>query len=193
MRRWITIAMEDWRTTWRRRLLAWKVRAQNPGLNADPTVIWDYPFAHPECIEIEATAHVLQHVEILVYPTSPRSDVPGKLRLLDGAIISRGADVRAAGGTVTIGRNSCIAQHCVVVAANHLPSRDGHLIARWDEVRTGVELGDNVWVGALSVLLPGTRIGHNAIVAAGSVVRGEIPDGELWGGVPARFIRRLEL
>ena len=38
----------------------------------------------------------------------------------------------------------------------------------------------------------GARIGDNAVIAAGSVVRGEVPAGELWGGVPARRIKTIE-
>lgn len=48
-----------------------------------------------------------------------------------------------------------------------------------------VEIGDNVFVGAHTILLPGTVIGRNSIIAAGSVVSSRIPSGEIWGGVPA--------
>lgn len=46
----------------------------------------------------------------------------------------------------------------------------------------------NSFIGAYSVLLPGITVGENAIVAAGSVVTKSIPDGEIWGGVPAKKI-----
>ena len=42
-------------------------------------------------------------------------------------------------------------------------------------VRGDVELGDSVWVGAMAILLPGTKIGKGSIVGAGSVVQGEFP------------------
>jgi len=50
----------------------------------------------------------------------------------------------------------------------------------------------NVWIGAGCIVLPGARIGDNAVIAAGSVVRGEVPAGELWGGVPAKYIKTIE-
>ena len=55
-----------------------------------------------------------------------------------------------------------------------------------------VEVGDGAWLGAGSIVLPGSRVGAGCIVAAGAVVDGELEPGALYGGVPARLIRRLE-
>jgi acetyltransferase-like isoleucine patch superfamily enzyme len=55
--------------------------------------------------------------------------------------------------------------------------------------RGGVVIEDDVWIGAQSVLLDGTHIEGGAIIAAGSVVRGRVPGFQIWGGVPARFIK----
>lgn len=49
---------------------------------------------------------------------------------------------------------------------------------------------DEVWIGARVVVLRGVRIGRGAVIAAGAVVTRNVPDGEIWGGVPAKFIRR---
>lgn len=51
-------------------------------------------------------------------------------------------------------------------------------------------IGDEVWIGARAIVLRGVRIGQGAVVAAGAVVTKDVPDYEIWGGVPARFIRR---
>lgn len=42
---------------------------------------------------------------------------------------------------------------------------------------------DNCFIGAESIILGGTKIGKNSIIAAGSIVHGIIPPGEVWGGV----------
>ena len=53
-----------------------------------------------------------------------------------------------------------------------------------------VSIGAGSWLGHGSVILPGTRLGRNTVVAAGAVVRGEFPDHAVLAGVPARMVRR---
>lgn len=63
-----------------------------------------------------------------------------------------------------------------------------------------IVIGDNVMIGGSSVILPGVTIGSNTIVAAGSVVTKDVPEGKIVGGNPAKIIgdtmelakRRLE-
>ena len=50
----------------------------------------------------------------------------------------------------------------------------------------------NVWIGANATLLPGVTVGENAIVAAGAVVTKDVPANTIVGGVPAKFIRKIE-
>lgn len=175
-----------------RRILSWRIRARHPTMTCDPTAIWNYAYADLADIEIGRNVSVLAYSEIIVYRRSPRSHVPGKLVLGDHAAISFGVNIRAAGGRIEIGAHSAIAQNCVLVAANHTMTNLGNFIdAPWDETRTDVIVGRNVWVGANCTLLPGCRIGDNVIIAAGSVVRGIVPSDEIWGGSPARKLRSL--
>lgn len=55
-----------------------------------------------------------------------------------------------------------------------------------------VVIGAGSWIGHGAVILPGTSIGRNVVVAAGSVVRGTIADHSVVAGMPAREVRRLE-
>lgn len=55
-----------------------------------------------------------------------------------------------------------------------------------------VRIGNNVFVGMRSILMPGCRIGNNCIIGAGSVVKGNIPSGTVWAGNPAREICSME-
>ena len=43
-----------------------------------------------------------------------------------------------------------------------------------------IKIGNNVWIGANSIILRGTVIGDNAVIGAGSIVKGEVPVGELF-------------
>lgn len=55
-----------------------------------------------------------------------------------------------------------------------------------------IKIGDNVFIGMNSIILPGVQIGNNVIVGAGSVVRGHIPDNCIISGNPATIISSIE-
>lgn len=55
-----------------------------------------------------------------------------------------------------------------------------------------VNIGNWVYIGANSQIMPGITIGDNALIAAGSIVTCSVPTGEVWGGIPARRICSVE-
>ena len=55
-----------------------------------------------------------------------------------------------------------------------------------------VVIGDNVFIGTRCIINKGVNIGEGAIIAAGSVVVTDIPAWEVWGGNPAKFIKRIK-
>ena len=55
-----------------------------------------------------------------------------------------------------------------------------------------ITIGDDVFVGANSIILKGVTIGDRAIIGAGSVVSKDIPADEIWAGNPAKFIRKIK-
>lgn len=175
-----------------RYVLSHRIRARNSTLNADPSVVWDYPFDRLDAVEIGRGVTVRANCEILVYPNSRFGTHEGHLVLADGAVISTNVNIRAAGGRISVGAGSVVGQNTVLVAVNHQVKLGRPVInSPWDDTRSGVTIGANVWIGANCVLLAGSSVGDNSVIAAGSVVRGEVPTGELWGGVPARMIRRI--
>ena len=52
-------------------------------------------------------------------------------------------------------------------------------------------IGDDVWIGANAVILPGVTIGKHCVVAAGAVVTKDVPDNTIVGGVPAKEIKKI--
>lgn len=54
-----------------------------------------------------------------------------------------------------------------------------------------VEIGDNTFIGAGSIILPNVTIGSNCIIGAGSVVSTNIPDNSVWAGNPAVFLHSI--
>lgn len=57
------------------------------------------------------------------------------------------------------------------------------------EITAPIIVGDFVYIGVRSVILPGVKIGNNCIIAAGSIVSKDIPDNSVVGGIPAKFIK----
>ncbi|MBQ7066135.1 MAG: acyltransferase [Lachnospiraceae bacterium] len=55
-----------------------------------------------------------------------------------------------------------------------------------------ITIKNGAFIGAYSIILKGVTVGERSIVAAGSVVSKDIPPNEIWGGAPAKFIRKLE-
>ena len=53
-----------------------------------------------------------------------------------------------------------------------------------------ITLEENVWIGTNSTILKGVSIGKGAVIGAGSVVNKNVPQDEIWGGVPAKFIKK---
>lgn len=56
-----------------------------------------------------------------------------------------------------------------------------------------VSIGNNVWIGSKALILPGAKIGDHSVIAAGSIVTGEIPERCLAAGSPARVIKTLPI
>ena len=54
--------------------------------------------------------------------------------------------------------------------------------------KTGIEIFDNVFIGAHAIIMGGIQIGPNVIIAAGSVVTKDVPENSVVGGNPARVI-----
>jgi acetyltransferase-like isoleucine patch superfamily enzyme len=85
---------------------------------------------------------------------------------------------------VTIGPNVYITDH------NHCYDDVALPVAQQWVKEDAVRIGAGSWLGAAVIVLPGADIGHNVTVAAGSVVRGWIPDRCVVAGTPARIVRR---
>jgi acetyltransferase-like isoleucine patch superfamily enzyme len=92
-------------------------------------------------------------------------------------------------GGVKIGNNVLIAAHCVVIPANHQYNSKLIPINQQGEIRKGIIIEDDVWLGAGVKVLDGVTIGKGAIVAAGAIVNKNVDPFTIVGGVPAQKIK----
>jgi acetyltransferase-like isoleucine patch superfamily enzyme len=91
--------------------------------------------------------------------------------------------------TVHVGRKVLIAAYTYLVGGDHLYDRVDVPVLDQGRTAAGIDIGDHVWLGAHVVVADGSRIGRDAIVGAGAVVMGEIPEYAIAVGTPARVVR----
>lgn len=113
----------------------------------------------------------------------------GDIRIGNDCSLNPFAIVYGHGG-VRIGDGVRIAAHTVIIPANHTPGEAGRPVHLAPVTADGIEIGDNVWIGAGVRILDGVHIGANSVVGAGSVVTRSVPAGATVAGVPARVIRQ---
>lgn len=94
-------------------------------------------------------------------------------------------------GPVCIGSNVNLAQGITVTALNHNFEDTTKRIDEQGISTKPVVIGDDVWIGANAIILPGVTIGQHVVVAAGAVVTKDVPDNCVVGGVPAKEIKKL--
>jgi maltose O-acetyltransferase len=93
-------------------------------------------------------------------------------------------------GAIVIGSGSQVGAETMFITSNHERLGDGSI----DRAPTsiGITVGDGVWIGVRTIVLPGAVIEDNCIIAAGAVVRGRCQAGGTYGGVPVRLLSRTE-
>lgn len=90
---------------------------------------------------------------------------------------------------VKIGNNCQFAPNVSIYTAGH----PIHPVSRNSlyEYGISVTIGDNVWIGGNTVILPGVHIGSNTVIGAGSVVTKDIPDWVVAAGNPCRVVKQI--
>jgi acetyltransferase-like isoleucine patch superfamily enzyme len=110
-----------------------------------------------------------------------------RLQIGDRVFINQGATIAAA-CYIEIGDDSLIGDFVAVYDSDY------HHVDPYRPMRLApVVIGANVWLGRSVVVLPGSKVGDHTVVAAGSVVKGDLPPRVLAAGNPAQVIRELQI
>jgi maltose O-acetyltransferase len=113
---------------------------------------------------------------------------PAGIRIKDHAHITSSVTLDGRGG-LEIGCFTQIGFESVVLTSTHNFCALDKPIIQQGMVSAPVTIGDDVWVGARVMILPGVSIGNKVIIGAMSLVTKDIPDYAIVGGIPARLIR----
>ena len=110
--------------------------------------------------------------------------LPQGLNLGDGVAVGWFAELDARGG-ITVDHDTNISSHVKMITGSH-DIDDPDFTADFKPIH----VGHHCWIGTGATVLQGVNIGDGAVVAAGAVVTKDIPPYEIWGGVPAKCIRK---
>ncbi len=108
--------------------------------------------------------------------------------------VGSGSRLNVGGGELVFGAHGGCSDNVVIATGSpdlsylHISAAEEPSLCHVIKRKTVV--GEYVVIFAGAILTPGVTIGDGAIVAAGAVVTEDIPPFEVWGGVPARFIKR---
>ena len=83
---------------------------------------------------------------------------------------------------VELGDNIQIGSHCSIYSNSTIDGKKGKVI-----------LENNCKIGTHSTIMPNVRIGKNSTIAAYSFVTKNVPKDQIWGGVPAKFLAKIQI
>ena len=112
----------------------------------------------------------------------------GDIVIDDDANIGFNCEIFSA-SRVRVGKSVLMAAYTYLVGGDHLYDRVDIPVLQQGRTARGIEIGDHAWLGTHVVVTDGSVVGRDAIVGAGAVVVGEIPEFAIATGIPAKVIR----
>lgn len=110
----------------------------------------------------------------------------GHLEIGNNVFVNYGSSI-VAGAHVRIGDDALIGTHVMMMDCDFHRVED----KAYDTIGTPIVVEDRVWIANRAIVLKGVTIGHDAVVAAGSVVTHDVPPRTVVAGVPARVVREF--
>ncbi len=92
-------------------------------------------------------------------------------------------------GRITIGDNVKLGPNVQIYTVSH--PLDPILRKSKEEIADEIKIGQNVWIGGGTIILPGVSIGENSVIGAGSVVTKDLPSGVIAVGNPCKVLRAI--
>lgn len=114
---------------------------------------------------------------------------PGSVYVDKGAVIAAFCQFIGSGG-LTIGKYTIIARNVLILSGTH-SYEDTSIPIKFQASKVKmVDIGEDAWIGANVVIMPGVTIGDGSVIGAGSVVTKDIPPYNVAAGAPAKVIKK---
>jgi acetyltransferase-like isoleucine patch superfamily enzyme len=138
-------------------------------------------------VVITVPAHFSAGAGSALYHAAYVLNTHGRVVLGENSHLGAFCYVNAHYGRVSLGDDVAVGPGTKLIAySNHY--RAGAKVTE-ERITADVRIGTNVFIGANCTILPGAAIGDNIVIAAGSVVKGELAEEGIYGGAPARLLR----
>lgn len=98
--------------------------------------------------------------------------------------------IRYKNGKICIGDYVLISHGVTLLAGEHIYNDKDKFVVHQGSKDGELNIQDDVWIGANATIMSGVTIGKGAVIGAMSLVNKDIPAYEVWGGVPAKFIKK---
>jgi acetyltransferase-like isoleucine patch superfamily enzyme len=148
-------------------------------------ILWGGKVAGATGLELHDHVRLYEDCRLVIDQLCPSSGIV----LEDYVQINFGGYIDGSGG-VRIRRRTILGPNVVIVSSSH---RIDPNLPVWDSGKDfgQVDIGENVWIGANTVIRMGITIGERAVVGAGSVVTSDVPARAIVAGNPARVVRMI--
>jgi acetyltransferase-like isoleucine patch superfamily enzyme/glycosyltransferase involved in cell wall biosynthesis len=170
---------------WNRKIANWLKSQHSQGASVHSSI--EFKGLRPPFEQIFIGAGCILEKELTIWFSS-QIDADPRLIIADRSYIGRNSFLNIF-HPITIGKDVLIGPYTYITTANHgfnqreIPIKDQPFYG------APIIIEDDVWIGTHVVVLPGVTIGKGAIIAAHSLVNRDVPPYEVWGGVPARFLK----
>ena len=152
----------------------------------------DHVYLDDRCLILEGrdSGHVQFGKYVCIYrDTTLLTGQSGAIEVGDKSSIHPRCHLAAYVQPILIGQDVMIAANCSLFSYDHGLAADKPIKQQPLRSKGPIAIGDQAWIGTGSILLSGVQIGAGAVVAAGSVVSRDVPDGAIVGGNPARLLK----
>ena len=117
----------------------------------------------------------------------PTTEADPEIRIGERSYVGRNCYLGSSSSLVI--QQDCLVGAYVYITTAHHKYRDAaKLICEQGLYGGPITIRSGVWIGTHAVIMPGVTIGEGAIIGAGAIVTHDVPDGEIWAGVPAKKI-----